>query len=711
MAFAVQSLSRMRRRLWRKTSRWILRFDDPGVEAGFVKQNSSRFLSTAFPVFLALTSALGLDVISSLLGVVPGPFAGSCDVPPISKSVYQSLRYWFCALTVAFTMFLKAPILLRKVDPFQRERLIVLYFSMLQAWQHLCHPFYLTKLFGGHLDKSCTMRKINSPDLFIILMSANAIVTSHLTVPIRWCNLILVEGTTLLANGFCVFALGSPEGVQRSVLHFVLLCVLIFLIAMGKRNTERAERDLFMRLLSEKTLRTQAEFELSRIQSKHDVRRGEVHELQSVTVPSTSPTEQAFRDIEGEGRAKCLETLIEIGHKEQWLIDAKEVCMTRGDTLLGHGGFGMVVSASFHGSPVAVKAPLRKHQSTLSLADIGNELRILRRLRHPHIVLCHGAIIESGCGELALVLELVRGQCMRNFIDVKHGKGQMPSCDARCQCVLGICCALAYLHSRNPRVVHGDLKASNIMIQRLRSSSADLEVVHAKILDFGISRVLTRSAKPLGGTVRWKAPELFRRPAVKPDRAADVYSFGCLLFFAVSGKQPLDQLDKDEIKYLQQQRANLRLTWPQDSTLIGQCEMMVDQATRVDPTMRPSMQQIYEDLVQWPEVRKSHSRKYGFLYDLAHAAPKGSSASQRLWREIRSGREAFARQDGRVAPQPRARSAAAVEGSQPTLLGRPSSAPVTAASQGAEHVVPVGDVQHLQPSAPPFREVHRCMQL
>jgi len=698
---------------------WTLRFEDPGVEAGFVKQRSARLVSYMSVCLVCICIPFAFGLLADLTRMVPGSFDGTCDVSPTAESVYLISCYCLYGLIVAFLIMLNVPRLLRRTSPIQRERLAVLFFCISMVWMHILNPFYLAKLFGGNLHNDCTTRQINSPDMYIVLVIVNALAASHLTVPIRWLNLIFLEGVTLATNAFCLFGLGSAEGFDRSVLHFFLLSSLVFILAVGKRNTERAERSLYGRLLSEKTLRTQAEFELSRIQSDSAANLLS----QNQDSPSTTPTERAFQDVGLEG----LGNLIEIGHREQWLIDAEEVYFQEGDTLLGHGGFGMAVSASFNGSPVAVKAPLQKRHTELSLAAIGNELRILRRLRHAHIILCHGAVIESGYGELALVLELVRGQSMDDFIDGEGHGGQMPSCDARCQCLLGICRALVYIHSRRPRVVHGDLKCSNIMVQRLKGSPAELEVAHAKILDFGIARVLTQRAKPLGGTVRWKAPELFNKPAAKPDPAADVYSFGCLLFFAVSGKRPLEDMGKKTIKVSRRLGVVLTLQWPEDTPMIGQCEEMAFQATLIDPRRRPSMQDIYNDLVQWPEVRQSHGRDYGFLHDMANASPEGSHASQQFWRHLRQFRNDLAQfrndlaqQDPTCVEQPQTPAAAAAAATaagaaaatpvRPTSIGWPAAVPEAGSSHVAGQTYPDDDERHPEPVAPSSR-VRPCMEL
>ena len=78
----------------------------------------------------------------------------------------------------------------------------------------------------------------------------------------------------------------------------------------------------------------------------------------------------------------------------------------RTNARLGAGGLGEIRIASFCGAKVAVKVTAR-NGTTSWLQSFCIDLRILRRLRHPNIVLIHGAIIDAERIEISPVLETV----------------------------------------------------------------------------------------------------------------------------------------------------------------------------------------------------------------------------------------------------------------------------------------------------------------
>src|SRR5262249_34989273 len=96
--------------------------------------------------------------------------------------------------------------------------------------------------------------------------------------------------------------------------------------------------------------------------------------------------------------------------------------------------------------------------------------------------------------------------------------------------------AMAAAHARG--VVHRDLKPGNVFLVR-GAFLARGEFSQCKVLDFGIAWLSdwtsVTQADAVPGTVGYRAPEQARRGAALTP-AADVFSLGCLLFEALTGR-------------------------------------------------------------------------------------------------------------------------------------------------------------------------------
>jgi serine/threonine protein kinase len=100
--------------------------------------------------------------------------------------------------------------------------------------------------------------------------------------------------------------------------------------------------------------------------------------------------------------------------------------------------------------------------------------------------------------------------------------------------------ASALEHAHQNKVVHRDLKPENIMLTRTTDGAT---IAH--LVDFGIAKVLDESdVTPLGltqtgvvvGTPLYMSPE--QATGSEIDGRTDIYCFGCVMYFVLSGKPP-----------------------------------------------------------------------------------------------------------------------------------------------------------------------------
>jgi len=326
-------------------------------------------------------------------------------------------------------------------------------------------------------------------------------------------------------------------------------------------------------------------------------------------------------DTETRDTRQRLEKLADLGEQEGWLLDAQDV-MLQPENILGVGGFGMVVRGWLHGTAVAVKIPkvTETGSHVAQMMSMANELRILRKVRHPNIVLFFGACVETGGSEIFIALEYVQGESMRHFL----ARLKPDAAPVRYRLLDNVVCALRYLHAQDPHIVHGDLKDSNIMVEPVGPN--------AKLLDFGLSRILTRNVQPLGGTLHWVAPELIRNPKILPQASADVFSFGRVAYMIITGIFPLVGLQRKDIISAAKEGKQIPLTWSR-VPLMEECKQLVVQTSLLNPKGRPTMRQVHDETQQWNVPVKTGSISPALFADvsaaisLEHASQKGVSVS------------------------------------------------------------------------------------
>jgi len=151
-----------------------------------------------------------------------------------------------------------------------------------------------------------------------------------------------------------------------------------------------------------------------------------------------------------------------------------------------------VYRADWHGSDVAVKVLTDQDVGEAQLKEFLREIAIMKRVRHPNVVLFMGAVTK--CPHLSIVTEyLPRGSLFR--LINKAANGEMLDLKRRLRMALDVAKGINYLHCLNPPIVHWDLKTPNMLVDKNWS---------VKVGDFGLSRFKANtfiSSKSVAGTV------------------------------------------------------------------------------------------------------------------------------------------------------------------------------------------------------------------
>ena len=198
--------------------------------------------------------------------------------------------------------------------------------------------------------------------------------------------------------------------------------------------------------------------------------------------------------------------------------------------ILGQGGMGSIYRAVDEniGAEVAVKENL--FTSEEYARQFRREAVILANLRHPNLPRVTDHFVIDGQGQY-LVMDFIEGEDLRERID---RQGLLSDADS---VILGtaICEALTYLHSRQPQIVHRDIKPGNVKI----TPGGNLILV-----DFGLAKVTQGSQVTTTGaramTPGYSPPEQYG--TARTDHRTDIYSLGATLYISLTGALPEDAL-------------------------------------------------------------------------------------------------------------------------------------------------------------------------
>ncbi|KHN02891.1 Serine/threonine-protein kinase CTR1 [Glycine soja] len=272
---------------------------------------------------------------------------------------------------------------------------------------------------------------------------------------------------------------------------------------------------------------------------------------------------------------------------------------------IGQGSCGTVYHALWYGSDVAVKVFSKQEYSDDVILSFRQEVSVMKRLRHPNILLFMGAVTSPQ--RLCIVTEfLPRGSLCR----LLHRNTSKLDWRRRVHMALDIARGVNYLHHCNPPIIHRDLKSSNLLVDKNWT---------VKVGDFGLSRLKHETfltTKTGRGTPQWMAPEVLRNEP--SDEKSDVYGFGVILWEIVTEKIPWDNLNSMQVigavGFMNQRLEIPKNVDPRWASIIESC-------WHSDPACRPTFPELLERL-------RDLQKQYAIQFQAARSTAKESTQKE-----------------------------------------------------------------------------------
>ncbi|XP_040847446.1 serine/threonine-protein kinase DCLK1 isoform X4 [Ochotona curzoniae] len=210
---------------------------------------------------------------------------------------------------------------------------------------------------------------------------------------------------------------------------------------------------------------------------------------------------------------------------------------------------------------------------------IQNEVSILRRVKHPNIVL----LIEEMDvpTELYLVMELVKGG---DLFDAITSTNKYTERDASGM-LYNLASAIKYLHSLN--IVHRDIKPENLLVYEHQDGSKSL-----KLGDFGLATIVDGPLYTVCGTPTYVAPEIIAETGY--GLKVDIWAAGVITYILLCGFPPFRGGDDQEVLFDQILMGQVDFPSPYWDNVSDSAKELITMMLLVDVDQRFSAVQVLE---------------------------------------------------------------------------------------------------------------------
>lgn len=294
------------------------------------------------------------------------------------------------------------------------------------------------------------------------------------------------------------------------------------------------------------------------------------------------------------------------------LLDGKYLILR----ILGQGSFSTVYLAKSiaRGNEHAIKVYESLSKSSLSV--LGREIQALTSLRHLHIVNLFEYGVNPDTGGAYLVSEYINGASLDQILEGKR-------LELRQALEIGISVAKALIEIHSHRIIHRDVKPSNILVPK---KGGKFEFHLAKLSDFGISSALlpdvqTTMPGELFGTPYFMAPEQMSADA--QSTASDIYSFGAVLFEAVTSERLFQEETLHELFKAKSSKKDI-----ENYYLPKKLENFISNCIEFDPSKRPTAKEAFTFLENFVHAMDLGSSDVQILRKRSRRTKRGSSRTK-----------------------------------------------------------------------------------
>jgi serine/threonine protein kinase len=208
------------------------------------------------------------------------------------------------------------------------------------------------------------------------------------------------------------------------------------------------------------------------------------------------------------------------------------------------------------------------------------------------VVKFYGITQDPKTKNYMMVMNFVENGSLRRFLDVNYRKLNWYD---KLNCLWIIAYGLNLIHRNN--LIHRDFHIGNILYENCkRIFITDMGL--CKPADYNVSE---KAQNTIYGNMPYMAPEILRGESYT--QAADVYSFGIIMYEVISGLPPYYDIDHDETLLVRICRG-LRPRFSIKVPKLIVC--LIKRCLDANPSNRPTANEIYKILREWHDKRSDN---------------------------------------------------------------------------------------------------------